>query len=389
MGTLAFMPWITVAAPCCIGDFELCPTRVVVDEDDDEPEGEGWVDATEDGRRILSAYKEHGNRSIKSATLVRRIGHGWVDDLSEEEIDALFTLNEAVAFAGLSEREFFSRLKYWNRDTFQPVVQRFKQGDGGVALVSRRRDGGNTTYVPGSLHSHPKPEHVVQVTGMSVDHQRAALVLSEMGSPADFDRAIRSFNEANTDRSTVSQAHELVSTVSAFQRFFGVGSNVVEVIRAFVEAMGRVPNDPLVPQKPEVAARLLTARHGLRGLWIGDLCNLRGSVGHGHALSTYPSLWTAQEHLLIAAHLFPLLVKLQFDRRGSRPLTDLDSSGLAMLNRVLASADVFAERVDEDGDPEGFEWNGIRREAMRDGCRERALAAWTAAESTNGSKAPR
>jgi hypothetical protein len=69
-------------------------------------------------------------------------------DLTEDEIRSVFTLREAVAFSGLSTREFFAYEGYWNTDTFSLIAQRFATGRGGVSLVARRRDGNTTIGIP-------------------------------------------------------------------------------------------------------------------------------------------------------------------------------------------------------------------------------------------------
>ena len=74
---------------------------------------------------MLAPYQDPFGRQIPSATLLRLEGKELTADLTDEEMGDIFTFDEALAFSELSEREFFTYAKYFNRDSFMCVVQKF------------------------------------------------------------------------------------------------------------------------------------------------------------------------------------------------------------------------------------------------------------------------
>ena len=116
---------------------------------------------------------------------------------------------------------------------------------------------------------------------------------------------------------------------------------------------------------PAVEAKL-SRFPGLRALWMDDLCNLRGSVGHGHGVEKYPALWSPKQHLLLAAHVFPLLAKLHLAAAGLVTLTNDDKFGLAVFDRLVAAPDVLGAKRDEYGVAESYTWNEVLTQAMWD-----------------------
>jgi|SRR6185295_5060226 len=347
-------------------DIELRPALVEPgNRRRNAPDG-GWADPTPDGIRVLKAYRTPPDIPLATATLVRFAGREFTADLTEDEISQFFTLSEAIAFAGLSNRNFFQPLGYYNRDSFPLIAQRFLKDQGGVALVLRRRDGSKTVGIPEQFWVARKEPHIEVLSHFDLDSDLAALVLSEMDRSEDFDRAIRSFNEGNTDRPSLSEAQELISMVSAFQRLLGERSgDEGKTRRAFVTAMSKIPAAGITPKKTRAAEKLPKRPGGLREVWTEDLCVLRGSVGHGHDVTAYPSVWTSMEHLLLAAHIFPLLVKLKFADAGKRSLTTDEKLRLALFDLFLASGNVLGADRDQYGIPTRFEWNSICLEGQR------------------------
>jgi hypothetical protein len=374
MGTLVFMPWATIDRKKAIGEFELLP--VALDPDHSVPlEGEAWRDPSDDVRRILGAYRDPPDIKISSATAIHLRDRSRTADLSESEIDASFLLSEVIAFCGLATRQFFSYGGYCNRDSFTLIGQRFVEGRGGVSLVKRRRDGRATTYVPEEFNVIRREAHIEDVRPFPLDEAFANALLNEVRTNQELEQCVRSFNEANTDRSSTSQAQEIVSTMSAFEQLLGVrNGDCNESRKRFAAFMASIPAGPTQPAKPEALKRMQTGR-SLREVWLQDLCALRGNVAHGHPVAAYPAIWTPGQHLLIAAYLLPALVRLYLAQRALVVMTDADQSRLTALDDLLASADVMGGEKDANGVPMRYEWNKVLSEVDARQRRQRALEA--------------
>lgn len=363
MGTLSFFPWMTVTKPYQVGECSLVPVSI---QRNGALTGDVDAGAAQDVLRVLAPYRMPPNVPLRSATLIRMPGKTVTEDLDNDDIADVFALGEAVAFVGLSARCFFDYGGYNNRDSFTAIVQKFDRVSGGAALRHRRRDGGVLGYWPEQFFKVVKEPHVEKAEHFTLDAEFATAVHRAMLDDEQFDRAVRSFNEANTDRPSLTEVQELISTVSAFQQFLDVpGGNVKETRDKFLAAMATVPVGAVAPSNAAVAAKL-PKHNGLRDTWMADLCNLRGSVGHGHRVDRYPALWTPKHHLLLAAHVFPLLVKLQLSAKGALKLTNDDKFGLAIFDRLLAADDVLGAKRDEHGVADSYSWNEVWSSGLRD-----------------------
>ena len=246
MGTLTFFPWMTVTEPCEVAGFRLIPIRFPRDE---PPEGEVPAESLADVRRILTPYRTPPDVPLGSATLVQFSGKAFTEDLSEEDVGIAFALSETVAFVGLTQREFFAPTKYNNRDTFALVVQRFTSGSGGAAIHLRRRHGYMIDFTPEDFFVVRQEPHVERGDRFPLDAPLVTAIYDLIDSDERWDRAIRLFNEANTDRPSITEAQEVVSMVSAFQRLFDVSSGNVRATRdAFIERMSAVAVQTDPPQ---------------------------------------------------------------------------------------------------------------------------------------------
>ncbi len=90
-----------------------------------------------------------------------------------------------------------------------------------------------------------------------------------------------------------------------------------------------------------------------------DLYALRGSVGHGFSEAASKSIWSAKEHLLLAAHIFPLLVKLTLHQAGKWRLSSDDKLALELFDLFLASENLLACDPAKGNVPSAYEWHRI------------------------------
>ena len=172
--------------------------------------------------------------------------------------------------------------------------------------------------------------------------------------------SIRLFVGANTDNSDVDMHTELVDTVSAFSRLFGVWDEKATVA-GFVAALPAPPreedDEPLGPKaNADVVRRVLENGKSIREAWLVDAYRLRGKYGHGDVSAPgYPAAWNVHEHLLLAAVVFPLVVKAVLAKEGFYEFTTDDHTIDATFD-TLATYDAFApdpiQRPADDNDDE-------------------------------------
>jgi hypothetical protein len=139
----------------------------------------------------------------------------------------------------------------------------------------------------------------------------------------------RLFVGANTDNGDVDLHTELVDTVSAFSRLFGVWDER-DTTDSFVSALPAPPRDehdePFRPKaNSDLVQRAINAGSSIRQAWLSDAYRLRGKYSHGDVTNpNYRPTWQVHEHLLLAAVIFSLVVKAVLAKGGHYQFSDDD-----------------------------------------------------------------
>lgn len=380
MSTLAFFPWLRLSPGFTVGDFELIP----YDRSNFAGPDAAAVDA------ILRPYEEVAGRSVRDATLLRVHPNGLTDDLAEAQVGAAFTFAQMLSFAGLGGRRFFNHSGYCNHDNFQLVVQRYDDPTRGVGVVTRRRDGSTRNLVTASVHRVACPDHVHR-SRVAIDVPLLmALNASTAHASADkFIDSMLTFNMANTDSSAVSPHVELVLSVGAFERVLGCrNGNHNDLANAFIAVL--VPHAEIArDQCARLRAHPKKDSKGrtVREVWIRDMFYLRGDLAHGKVGPEYPSIWSLHEHLLLAAYVFPFVMKSRLASAGLYTLTDKDRDGMEAFEHLACAENLFAPVGDPDRS--WFQWNEVLANIPPDPARMaevgRILRTLIAPESGDGS----
>ena len=350
MPSLAFFPWLQLSPGLTMGEFELIPYERGTFTGPDA----AAVDA------LLRPYEEVANVSVRDATLLRVHPGGLTDDLTEEQINGAFAFGQMLSFAGLARRQFFQHSGYYNHDHFQLIVQRYDDPSRGVGVFSRRKDGSNRNLVTAKVHRVQRPEHVHRNrVAIDIPLLTALNACTAQANADEFIDAMLTYNMANTDSSAVQLHVELVLSVGAFERVLGCrNGNHNDLANAFLVAL--VPRADIarvdcarLRAHPTKSPRATTVRE----VWIRDLFSLRGDLAHGKVGPEYPSIWSLREHLLLAAYVFPFVMKVQLERAGVYTLTDQDRDGIAAFEHLACAEDLFARVGDPDQD--WFQWNEV------------------------------
>lgn len=350
MSTLAFFPWLQLTSGFAVGDFELIP----YERDTFAGPDAAAVDS------ILRPYEEVAGLSVRDATLLRVLP-GWLtDDLTETQTSAAFTFAQMLSFAGLAVRRFFDHTGYCNHDYFQFIVQGYDDPSRGVSVVTRRRDGSTRNLVLASVNRVARPDHV-HGGRVAIDLRLLSALHACQGhaNAAEFIDSMLTFNMANTDSSSVSPHLELVLSSGAFERVLGCrNGNHNDLANAFLTAL--VPSVDITRDKCarlRAYAKKFPKATTVREVWIRDLFNLRGDLAHGKVGPEYPSIWSIGEHLLLAAYVFPFVMKVRLANDALYTLTDQDRAGIEAFEHLACAENLFAHARDPDVD--WFQWNEV------------------------------
>ncbi|MDO8502759.1 MAG: hypothetical protein Q7S20_13030 [Gemmatimonadaceae bacterium] len=297
---------------------------------------------------------------MASTPLLRHDDSSFTHDLTDQQVTDYFDFRTRLAFAILSEREFFTH-RYVNSDNARLTIQAFtSERAGGAAVTSRRRDGSSTTLIPKGRLDVRRPEHVSGSCELPRDLDQELLhALEAAAKEGDvnwfpFSDALRLFVGGNTDSPDISQHTELIDIVSAFSRLSGAWDQR-GTVEGFLAAF-RPETEPDRRYFGGVASNkaLSTAmRSGksIREVWLGDAYVLRSQYGHGHVEAPpYSAIWTTREHLLLAAFAFPLFAKGVLAKAGYYELTADDVAKVEAFD-TLATLKPFSGNPDNPNFP--------------------------------------
>lgn len=357
MGFLSFYPWFTIKERATLGDCILEPVDVTAPPTNDE---ERQI------RNILQRYHDKSNRPIREATLIYKDGTPKTQDPTDEEINDVFIVSEMIAFSGLSARRFFS-WDYLNRDTLRLVGQRFKDSQDSPSITSRRRDGQTLEGFSRDVFIEKCPQNVSLLAKEQLDFPLAESLCKLYRSKDDlwldvYD-AILGFNNANTDRNEIRETAEIVHTCGAFERLFGYSQ--AKVVPKFVHLLSKVPtatNLKYVRKHGSYVSNQNPAT--VREAWIRDFYKTRNEVGHGKSQAQHDKTWDITEHLLLAAYIFPLVMKMFLQEHCWYSLTDKDKERVFAYDYFLNVPHTHGQANKDD--PDSHYWGEVRGAARWD-----------------------
>jgi hypothetical protein len=280
-----------------------------------------------------------------------------VADLSGDQIGAYFDFRLRLTFSVLAARKFVG-LRYSNSDSLRLAIQGFTPGGSGTALiVTRRRDSQTRNIVSKEMVRVDRPHHIPWCElpqDLDAECLRAieAAIFQEDERTGRLKDAIEGFVGANTDSPEVSVRTELVDSVGAFSRLFGAW-NEKATISAFVETLPQNPEPDLSLYGSRATRdplrKMLSSDLSIREAWLADAYRLRSQYGHGHVDDPpYRSAWTLEEHLLLAAYVFPLTVKATLAAQGQYNWTQDDQTHSDAFD-ALATLEMFSNPTSGGG----------------------------------------
>lgn len=346
---LAFFPWATVTDRLSFGAFHIVPCAEALADPTAAPNRDAVT-------AILESYGHRRPVDRGNVPLLVSIADQPFADLTGDQIAASFDFRLRLAFSVLAARKFFS-LHYCNSDSLRLVIQGFTPDRSGSALiVTRRRDGQTNNLVSGDSVRVARPHHapwceLPRDTDAECLRSIEATIVQEDERATRLSDAIQIFVGANSDSPDVGLRTELVDSVGAFSRLFDVW-NENDTVSFFVKTLPEDPDPDLSWLGARVSRdpmrKMLAKGKSVREVWLADAYRLRSQYGHGHVgESSYKSAWAPEEHLLLAAYVFPLTVKAVLAAWGYYEWTEDDQMHSDAFDS-LATLDAFSTTTSGD-----------------------------------------
>jgi hypothetical protein len=333
MPTLTFLPWKTIDKPVDVGLYCLVPYTLGSDKNYDQ---------------VLSNFHNQTGKVIKSATIVLIKGQDPIQDLTQEQVNAMLEFGEIIATSFLCNRGLFSHFKYTNYHSLRTVVQRFNPASLGIAVNARRRDGEMLIGLNDEMAINKADYHIEIEDQIEIDGKFCqALVEYSARDDRPLLESIFLYLHANTDSSDVMLHSELVLICGAIESVLNIkNGNTTDLVAAFLNAVEKVLLlDAEIKDSDKFKEAAATKTHqkalSIREVWIKDFYITRGDIAHGRKIPQYASQWSMQEHVILASEIFPLLLKLKLQDLGVYAMTEDDLEKLFLFDHRISHKSIM------------------------------------------------
>ena len=329
--------------------------------------------------RILSGYVDRQGAPFTNCVVATIPGKGW--DLSRDDWPAVMWGASLLFLASWACNDYFPWFggSYVNSTMFRIIGQAYS-GDMPVhiAIPARRRDG--ETVAGGYEHGEVIFNVPVQCSIMDpavFDEDFLAGLSAAVAADSEVAGLLRTtlpFVEvANTDDGFMTEHAEAILMGSAYEQLlrgdaskYELGQRLAELFEAFggvTVADAQKVREGITIDNSDPDRAAAQPQWWVHRKWIEELYVMRSKVAHKGSPGGRSWGWTISEHLVMAAYVFPLAVKLLLEREGHYALTDTDRVGCRAVDQLLASS----RWVEEEASWESKEsWTCIRSKARRD-----------------------
>ena len=321
--------------------------------------------------RILSDYMDRHGKPFDNCVVATIPDRGW--DLNQDDGPTVMWAASLLFLSSWATSQYFPRFfgPYTNSSLFRVTGQGFT-GDVPVhmTVVVRRRDG--SSWYGGYRHgeftfnipvqcSIRNPVDVDEPFLEALDNANA----SESVTMQRLRTALPFVQLANTDDDLLTEHAEAILMGSAFEQLldgdgkYALAKTFGELFQSFgnetvASAQKLRPDIEIDTSDPERAAA--QPDWWVHRKWLEELYHLRSSVVHEGDHGARKWAWRLNEHLIMAAFVFPLAVKLLLAQEGRYTLASADEAQCKAIDKLLA---ITAWDEEPEGDAGGRAWHEI------------------------------
>lgn len=250
----------------------------------------------------------------------------------------------------IGENQFFRTIgNYVNSSLTELHFQNFSIGEDWVAFTSYKRDGSTTDmgYKFDDITVSTPPGCRMRGGCEKVEKAWLDALGKALEKSTHLDRLVIEasdlFRQANTDSPSVLRTTEVTMLANAFDRLFpndngryGLSKAISKELKNWVDIEVRDSKRLAKRQvDPSQLDPKCSGEWGIVQFWILELYNLRNSYVHGGDVGQSKWGWQPQEHLLMGAYIFPLLLKVLMSKEDKYELTKEDEHKLLAVDDLL------------------------------------------------------
>lgn len=338
--TVCLLPWLKLKRDVSLGGFQFVqwPSDKDVLPDD----------LAKRVTTIASMYCTLFGKPRDKATIVLEEVPSSLPPL-DTDTDRYSRAISLLGMALMGENSYFAQLgTVCNSSALEAYFHNFRLGSDFLALTRRRRDGRQMTS---GMKYHELKIAEPQQCCCSNDEFDASdgflEALGTLGTQRRVDRLIMQaaslYMQANTDAPNVLLETELVVAANTVDVLLGSPGHAADVANGVASLMERFGSVALGSSN-RVAQRnhCFPAKYSdwcLHKAWAWELYDLRSKLSHGDDVAERVRLWHIGEHLVAAAFLVPLFVKLLLAGEGRYELSDDEEGTLHAVDKMLDEVD--------------------------------------------------
>lgn len=364
---VVFLPFVRLKKACSVAGEEFLPLR---DADDKVPEILG--SAVGPLERILSGYIDRHGNPLTNCLVATIPGRGW--DLEREDFPSIRWAASLLFLGSWSCNDYYPRFggEYVNSTNFRIVGQAFSGAmPSYIAVSARRRDGSTTDggYEHGEFKFSLPPQISIRepasvdekfLDALDAAHAAGSTVIERLRTALPF------VELANTDDEFMTEHAEAILMGSAFEQLLAGDASAYKLGKKFGELFGQFGSltvDEARKVRPDIQIDTSTAaiaaaqpKWWVHRKWMEELYDVRSKVVHKGDHSSRSWGWQIGEHLVMAAHVFPLAVKLMLEKEGHYAPTDEDRAACLATDLLLVETQWVEDR---DGRDTGHSWHEV------------------------------
>lgn len=380
-----FLPYLRLTQKYSVAGVDFVPLRT---ESGEVTSGlESAVDALD---TILSSYIDRHGKPLQNCVVAVIPGKGW--DIDKNDFPTVRWAASLLFLASWSCNSYygFGIGNYVNSSNFRLVGQGFRGSvPVYISISTRRRDG--SSIDGGYKHGEFQFSLPLQVSireRVSVDEQfLSALDAGHAGATVTINRlrtALPFVELANTDDEFMTEHNEAILMASAFEQLFDADAKKYVLSTRFGDLFGQFGSVTVAEamktrpgisiDKSEPAREAAQPTWWVHKKWIEELYDVRSKVVHKGDHKVRDAWgWDIAEHLVMAAHVLPLVVKLMLERDGDYKLTDDDRSACLATDPLLVATQWVDDRDERDTGEKRPSWQRILSKSRLDMSFDRAM----------------
>ena len=334
---IIFMPWVTLPESVRVGRFRFCPLPVedlksVID-----------LDMVPTIERVLRCYVRKNGKPIESCTIILRARHKQAWNIPRNHWRYANNAAKTLALACLAEQRFFEGhfSPHLNSTMFHLIGQGVTAGSEQISPFYPRRGGG--LQIGGLSFKDIVFQRPSQIEGTECrtvnDRLIKALQHARRHKAAcidAIDSSLDVFLLAHAETPELDWETCVMLSAISFERLLEPPkSSAQSVASAFSDYWApfskiRIADAKRVKPDPKFVSG--QQDWSLHRKWMKELYEARSATVHRGPRSEFSKNWSAWQHLVLAAFVYPLTVKLKLAEDGFYALSDREIDQLLDSN---------------------------------------------------------